>query len=69
MNEKKEIKICQVIVVDGTTEDIQKVSELLNRIKEKTGNNNYEFLVSNQTVEMKSVDFLIEALTELKTQK
>lgn len=69
MSEKNKIKICHVVVLDGTTEDIQQVSEMLNRVKEKTNNENYEFIVSNQTVEFKNIDFLIESLKDLKSRE
>lgn len=58
---RMEKKLVHVAIVDGTKEQIKELIEHLNILK-KSANLDYEFLVTNDTIKVRDVRWLLEEL-------
>ena len=63
---KKEIKVCMATIIDGNEKDCKNFINILNKINPNLKEEGFEVIVSNQIIEWKNVDWLINELTRLK---
>ena len=61
-NDLKKKKIVHVKILDGNTEDIVNMRKMLSFISKK---NEYEFILSNDQIEMRDIGELIKELYDL----
>jgi len=62
---KPETMIVQLQIIGGGPNEVQRVSEYMSRF-EKENNLGIKFIVSNDHIELRSVDWLIAELMQLK---
>jgi len=65
---KKETRIVYFQIIDGTQEDVKNLGKALSVIKDKVPFD-IEFLVGNEKIELKSLDFLLNELLKLYKMK
>jgi len=62
----KKAKIIHITVIDGTMDDIKNVQRELMTLKDKLP---YEFIFSNDKIQLHDIDNLINMLTALKDKE
>lgn len=61
-----EAKIIHITVYDGKNEFVQELSEIIKEVKDKHEKlEGYEFLITNEKIELSDINVLIEKLYEL----
>ncbi len=65
-NKKKDIKVCMAMIIDGNEENCKELIKILNKVNPDFKEKGYEIIVSNQIIEWKNVDWLIDELKRLK---
>ena len=64
----KETKIVHFTIIDGNNEDIQSLGEQLQKVKNKLPFE-MEFLITNDRIQLNSVDYLLKELIILYKRK
>lgn len=72
-NETRKVRLVHVIIQDGEGRDIINLGNILNRMQdkmeEKNGIREYEFLITNQRIELRSMDLLIDELKRFSEKR